>query len=52
MRTAQSETNNPRRPKNWFNPVIETKLQQIDKVVEDYADALALDTVNLRLPES
>ena len=52
VRTAKSETDNPRRPKNWFNPVVENKLQEMDKVVDDYGTGLALNAINLKLPES
>ncbi|MDR0873929.1 MAG: hypothetical protein LBN27_10775 [Prevotellaceae bacterium] len=51
-RYAKNPTNNPRRPKNWFNPVVKQKLPQLDTIVETLGDELVLNSTRILLPEN
>ena len=41
-----------RRPKDWFNPAVESNLQKMDKIVGEYGDDLALNTAGLLIGEA
>ncbi len=51
-RIAKNQTNTPRRPKDWFNPVVKQRLSELDRVVENYGDELVVNATRITLPEN
>lgn len=41
-----------RRPKDWFNPIVRSKLPELDKVVENYGDGLVINSMRIMLPDN
>lgn len=55
VRTAKFAPRDPdkiRRPKDWFNPIVRSKLPELDKVVENYGDGLVVNSMRIMLPDN
>jgi hypothetical protein len=47
MRTAKSETEKERKPKPWFNPVVERNLPALRDIVVDYTKDAIINTTRI-----
>jgi len=46
VKTAKTQGFN-RKPKPWFNPVIESFIPELEQIIKEYADSAVLNTVRI-----